>query len=148
MLINNALRDSMEFEQKKQKTSKAHYLGFFISATIFAIILIFLLQGVLLENFQIVFALVLVNLVITVVLPKILKTKHTNHYKSGVEKFFETVTKAIVTVAVTVVYIFGVGFVAVVSKITGKKFLQLKKVQASTLWIKRTDQKIDFKEMF
>lgn len=62
------------------------------------------------------------------------KLKFFEGFKDGFRSFPYTVTNIINFVLLLVVYIFGIGIVAIISKLFGKHYLDLKKTQNRSNW--------------
>jgi uncharacterized protein YqhQ len=65
-----------------------------------------------------------------------------NGFYEGMKQFGANIANAVNFVLLFFVYIFGIGITAVIAKIFGKHFLQLKKTGRYSYW-----DKIDTKEM-
>ncbi len=55
-------------------------------------------------------------------------------FEKGFENFGKFIKDVVNYILLTIVYIIGVGFTAIIAKIFGKKFLNIKKQKKSTYW--------------
>ena len=93
-------------------------------------------------------ALFLVNLLGGVILPKIFQRKHFfSDFHIGLQDFGGKANSVVVSIALIVVYILGVGVTWFFSKITGKSFLRIKQLGKSS-WVDVSRKKRNFEEMF
>ena len=90
----------------------------------------------------------LINLLLGVILPKFFpKNGFFSGFHNGLEEFGKKVNFLIVSAALIVVYILGVGVTWFFSKITGKSFLRIKQLGKSS-WVDVSRKKRNFEEMF
>jgi hypothetical protein len=121
-------------------------IGFGIGLLTLGVILYFLFNGILQEQLVIVAFLFGLNVLIGFVLPKIFKkNKILKELKNGSALFAKKMNDFVVAIVLSIVYIIGVGPTWVLSRILGKKFLQLH--TKTKMWHK-TAAKSDLKEMF
>ncbi|MFA4855694.1 MAG: hypothetical protein WC634_03860 [archaeon] len=122
-------------------------LGFFAGV----LYLIVFQQGFLQKNiwnFAIAFAaVILVNAVFPRALKMLLKNSLSDGMLEGSKEFAERVSVAVSWVTLTLTYFFGVGLVFVLSRLAGKRFMEIKAKKKPSYWIdKKESGKIE--EMF
>lgn len=89
-----------------------------------------------------------INLLLGVILPKFFpKNGFFTGFHRGLEEFGKKINFLIVSAALIVVYILGVGVTWLFSKIAGKNFLRIKPLGKSS-WVDVSQKKRNFEEMF
>ena len=104
----------------------------------------FLIQGTILENLWVIVLAFALNISVLIILPKIFPNSNTlSSVKEGLHSAGLNINHFVVSLALIVVYIFGVGSVWLISRIVRKKFIQ----QKNNGWIIKKE-KVNLEEMF
>jgi len=120
--------------------------GFLLSLILFLLIIYSIVTQSLFENLFFIGIFLLANVLIQLI-AHFTKNSFFLELKTGSKKFAELLNKVIVSIALAIVYVFGVGFVWFVSKLAGKKFID-QDLNKTSNWVVKEKQEIDFTEMF
>jgi hypothetical protein len=121
--------------------------GLLFSASVFALVVYSLVTGSLWANLWLIALLFAVALAVELVLPKILpENRGVAGFRQGMARFGKGVNLVIVSSALLLVYVFGVGFIWLMSRLAGKRFVSIKAPEG-TAW-KEKKGKNDYSEMF
>ncbi|MAG22027.1 MAG: hypothetical protein CL943_01800 [Candidatus Diapherotrites archaeon] len=114
-------------------------LGFFLAV----LYLIFFQYGFLGENLLLFGAAILTLVIINVVFPRVLdaikKNELSEGMKHGAELFAEKFSHAISVATLSITYIIGVGLVFVVSRIFGKRFMEITPAKKQSYWLDKKE---------
>ncbi len=121
-------------------------IGFALSASTLGVVAYALATSGVHTFLPLIAGLVAVNVLIGFVLPRFIKNNALlNELKSGAHLFALKMNGFVVAIALTIVYIAGVGLTFVFSRIAGKRFMRLK--PHTEMW-QNVAVKSDLKEMF
>ncbi len=117
--------------------------GFFVAVLY---MLVFASQA-LKENLLVFGLAFLVLVVVNVVFPRVIKTGFGRGMRLGAKEFAEKFSLAIAYIGLTITYFIGVGFVWFVSRIAGKRFMEIQPAKKESYWIEKKGLGSD-EEMF
>ncbi len=123
-------------------------IGFILAFSLFLLILGSVFTGTIWENLLLIGLMLLLNILIAIVLPRVSKSAVVEEMAAGIRLFGELVNRVVVGAVLVIVYVFGVGPVWLFFRIAGKKFLSISLPPNTSTWIKREKKKINFDEMF
>lgn len=96
------------------------------------------------QVFPFLVSVLVINLLFFFILPRIFKFEWLKEIKEGALAVFKKINHSIVWLALVGVYILGVGFVFVLSRLVGKKFI---KVAGQSSWEKSSSNSEDYSDM-
>ncbi|MBN1940992.1 MAG: hypothetical protein JW772_02305 [Candidatus Diapherotrites archaeon] len=131
-------------------------LGFLVSVFVFSFVFLNIIftPGFWHKNLVLLAELLALALILNLVLPRILKTLGEKRFSEGIHAggmlFAKKLNSIILTIGLFLTYSLAVGFVFAISKIFGKKFLQLKKASNTSFWLakKSSEDPEYFKNQF
>lgn len=131
-----------------QVLNTAKSLGFLSGSSLIFLIFGSILTHAIQRTLPFIGVLFLTNLLLGVILPKIFpKNNFFSSFHNGLQDFGKKVNFIVVSAALIMVYIFGVGVTALASKIVRKNFLRIKQSGKSS-WINVSKKERNFEEMF
>lgn len=120
------------------------YIGMALASLPLAVIGYALIFSTLHAFLWVAAGLALLNLFVLTLLPRVFKSTALHEIQSGGWRVFQVLNKIVVSLALFFVYILGVGLVFILSRLAGKKFLQLSQLEST--WVK-SENKRDYSEM-
>lgn len=120
-------------------------VGFIAALSLFILIFYSLASQTLMANTFPILGLVSINLLI-VILSRLTKYRLLAEAEGGLKLFGETISKIVVALTLILVYLIGVGPVWLISRLTGKRFVDLN-LNKTTNWV-RKEKSSNLEEMF
>lgn len=120
------------------------FLGFLCGFALLAAVLYSVVTGSVFGNLALLGALFAVNLTISLLLPRISKQKLFSELKEGLEAFGAALNRVLVGGVLVIVYFTGVAVVWLLSRIVGKRFMDMN--PGTTSW--KTPEEENVEEMF
>jgi len=137
----------MRFEKQKHGTlflagkwfSFCLMLGFFMAVFYLLVFGHGLLQQNLLLFGMAIAALVVVNVVFPRALGLVRKNELSNGMEQGSRDFAEKFSHAIGAIALSITYVLGVGTVFVLSRLFGKRFMEIRQKEKESYWVEKKE---------
>jgi hypothetical protein len=123
----------------------------FFMSIIFAVIFLKMLfdRHWLIDNVALVALALAVSILLSFALPRLFKDSQTaKGFKEGAKRFTGALSNAITAMGLMLVYCTAVLFVFAVSRVSGKRFLELKQKKGLWHWHKKAEGNEQWKEMF
>jgi hypothetical protein len=126
---------------------RGNLVGVLLAIGFFVLIIATIFTHSIATNLRALLTYFLLNLILILGLPRLFpKNSFVQSVRTGFELFGRALNKIVITGALIIVYVVGVGLVWLVSRVARKQFLSTKATK--TTWHQHTTQQESFEEMF